>query len=193
MTGLPPLRPRAPAQSGFTLMELLITVVCAGILLSLAVPAFRTFMQNDQQWTEQNALVLALNAARSEAIKQDTSGGVQVCASADGTACSGGGWSTGWIALNAAAPAGMQVLQSVGALPTGSTLTEVSGNTSVVFLSNGLINTAALVNPALPVAFRLCDARGPTQARYLQVNAMGRIVASQTIGKDLSNNALTCP
>ena len=47
-----------PAR-GFTLIELLVTIVVLSILLSLAVPAFRTFMQNDQQWTQQNNLILA--------------------------------------------------------------------------------------------------------------------------------------
>ena len=92
MTGLTPLHPRALArQSGFTLMELLITVVCGSILLALAVPAFRSFMQNDQLWTAQSELVMSLNTARSEEIKQDVTNALKVCASADGATC-GGTW-----------------------------------------------------------------------------------------------------
>jgi len=184
MTGLP-LRPRALAQAGFTLMELLITLVCGGILLALAVPAFRTFMQNDQLWMSQSQLVMSLNAARSEAIKQDVTNAVQVCASADGKTC-GGTWSQGWIAVNQADPANPVVFQSMGAVPTGTTVTEASGITAVTFLPNGTANPA-------PVAFRICDARGGTQARYLQVNSMGRVVSSPTVGFDLNNGALACP
>jgi prepilin-type N-terminal cleavage/methylation domain-containing protein len=174
-------------QSGFTLMELLITVVCGGILLALAVPAFHTFMQNDQLWTAQSQLVMSLNAARSEAIKQDVTNAVQVCASADGKTCGGGNWSLGWIAINQADLANPVVIQSVGAAPTGTTVTEKTGNTVVTFLPNGTANQV--------MEFRICDARGGTQARYLQVNSMGRVASSSTPGYDLSSPpvGLVCP
>jgi type IV fimbrial biogenesis protein FimT len=184
-------------SAGFTLIELLVTVVVLSILLGLAVPAFRTFMQNDQQWVQQNNLVLALNAARSEAIKQDVIGGVQVCSSTDGATCTGTPWNQGWIVLPsvnsfnpAAAPKPLQV---VGALPPGTTLNEANGNPSLTFLSSGVLNTGALVNPAAPVAFKMCDSRGAAHARYLQVNLMGRVVASPTVGQDLAGAALACP
>ena len=193
---------------GFTLVELLVTIVVLSILLSLGVPAFRTFMQNDQQWSQTNTLVLSLNTARSEAIKNDTGslvapvtaaaipGGAQICSSNTGLACTGTPWSSGWIVLgmdpaNPGNPA--KVLQAVGALPAGTTLTEVSGgNLAITFQSNGALNTGALAAPP-PVAFRMCDARGAKFARYLQVTAMGRVVASPTVGQDLTGAALPCP
>lgn len=175
----------AVAQRGFTLIELLITVVVLSIVIALAVPSFRSFMQNDQQWMLQSSLVLALNAARSEAIKQDSVNGVQVCASVSGTACDGASWGQGWIVLNTSAPANLRVTQTVGALPLNATLTEASNHLSVTFLSNGSVST--------PVQFTFCDARGATQARYLQVNTIGRVAASQTVGFDLKNLALVCP
>jgi len=184
-------------SAGFTLIELLVTVVVLSILLGLAVPAFRTFMQNDQQWVQQNNLVLALNAARSEAIKQDVFGGVQVCSSTDGATCTGTAWNQGWIVLPsvnsfnpAAAPKPLQV---IGALPPGMTLNEANGNLSLTFLSSGVLNTGLLANPAAPVAFKMCDSRGAAHARYLQVNLMGRVVASPTVGQDLNGLALACP
>src|SRR3974377_2424724 len=87
-------------HAGFTLVELLITVLVLAILLGLAVPAFRSFMQNDQQWVGQNNLVLSLNSARSEAVKNDMPGGVQVCSSTDGQTCTGTAWNQGWIVLS---------------------------------------------------------------------------------------------
>jgi type IV fimbrial biogenesis protein FimT len=188
-----PLEQRRPA--GFTLVELLITVVVLSILLGLAVPAFRSLMQNDQQWVQQNNLMLALNAARSEAIKQDIAGGVSVCASTGTGApptCDGAAWAQGWIVvLNGVA--GAKPIQVVGALPANTTLSEANGNLSVTFMSNGAINTGLLLNPAAPVAFKMCDARGANYARYSQVTLMGRVVSSTMVGKDLTGAALVCP
>jgi type IV fimbrial biogenesis protein FimT len=186
------LEQRRPA--GFTLVELLITVVVLSILLGLAVPAFRSLMQNDQQWVQQNNLTLALSAARSEAIKQDVPGGVSVCASTGNGApptCDGASWAQGWIVvLNGVAAKPVQV---VGALPANTTLTEANANLSVTFMSNGAINTGLLLNPAAPVAFKMCDARGANYARYSQVSLMGRVVSSPMVGKDLTGAALVCP
>jgi type IV fimbrial biogenesis protein FimT len=179
------------ATGGFTLVELLITIVVLSILLALAVPAFRTFMQNDQQWVQQNGLVLSLNQARSEAIKNDMTGGVQVCSSSDGATCTGTPWNQGWIVLPSVNPfnpaAAPKPLQVVGALPTGTTLTVTGNLTTVTFQSNGALN------PAAAIAFKMCDVRGATQARYLQVSPMGRVSAAQMPGQDLTGGALTCP
>jgi type IV fimbrial biogenesis protein FimT len=186
---------------GFTLIELLVTIVVFSILVGLAVPAFRSFLQNDQQWTQTSNLLVGLNLARSEAIKNDTfispaiPGGAQICSSNTGLACTGTAWQLGWVVLGVdpANPAGSKVLQAVGALPAGTTLTEANGNLQITFQGNGALNTGALTNPGAPVVFKMCDSRGAASARYLQVNAMGRVAASQTPGKDLSGAALTCP
>jgi type IV fimbrial biogenesis protein FimT len=189
--------------AGFTLIELLVTVVVLSILLGLAVPAFRTFVQNDQQWTQQNTLVLALNTARSEAIKNDTvinpltlPGGGQICTSSNGVACTGTPWNQGWIVLGVdpANPANPKRLQVVGLLPAGTTLTEANNNLSITFLSNGALNTApAALNAVAPVAFKMCDARGAAFARYTQVTLMGRVASAPNVGQDLNNQPLTCP
>ena len=200
--GTPALLGPWQRSAGFTLIELLVTVVALSILLGLAVPAFRTFMQNDQQWLQQNNLVLALNAARSEAIKNDLPGGVSVCASTgvgNPPTCDGVSWAQGWIVLPSQNPfnlnpaAQAKPVQVVGALPPGTTLNERNGNLSLTFLSSGVLNTGLLANPAASVKFTMCDSRGATYARYLQVNLMGRVVASPVVGQDLAGAALTCP
>ena len=181
---------------GFTLVELLVTIVVLSILLGLAVPAFRSFIQNDQQWTQTNSLILSLNTARSDAIKNDLAAGAKVCSSNTGLGCTGTPWQLGWIVLGAdpATPGNTKVLQVVGALPTGTTLNELNNNLSITFLSNGALNTSpAALNAVTPVVFKMCDVRGAAFARYLQVTLMGRVVASSTAGQDLTGAALTCP
>jgi type IV fimbrial biogenesis protein FimT len=182
---------------GFTLIELLVTIVVFSILVGLAVPAFRSFLQNDQQWTQTSNLLVGLNIARSEAIKNDLPGGVWLCSSSDGATCTGTAWNQGWIVQASRDPFNPNTgqpgkpLQVVGALPTGTTLTEVSNNTTITFLSNGALGP--LQNPEPAAVFRMCDSRGAAFARYLQVSVMGRVSASQTPGQDLTGAALTCP
>ena len=174
----------SPPHSGFTLVELLVTVAVLAVVLALAVPAFKSFVQDDRQWAQQNSLVMSLNAARSEAIKQDVGGGVSVCASVDGLTCgpAGTAWSQGWIVSSAASP---KPVMSVGALPAGTTLTEAGGATAVTFLSSGMV--------AAPVAFTMCDGRGAAQSRYTQVTFAGRVLSAGQPGMNLAGAALTCP
>jgi type IV fimbrial biogenesis protein FimT len=171
------------AVRGFTLLELLVAIAIAGILVALAVPAMRSFVQSDQLMTETNALLLAMNAARGEAIKADT--GVTVCVSTNGATCSGANWALGFVVLNAT-PGSTPIL-SVNALTNGNTISEASGQTAITFLSTGQTNAAA------NYAFTFCDARGAGSARYVQVMPTGRAVASTTPGLNLAGAALTCP
>ena len=67
--------------SGFTLLELLAVVTIAGLLLAVAVPGMRAFIQNGRMTGAANDLVHALQTARSEAIKRRRN--VVVCTSAD--------------------------------------------------------------------------------------------------------------
>lgn len=169
-------------DSGFTLIELMVTVMVGVILMTIAVPAFQNFLRNDRQWTIANSLVLSLNAARSEAIKQDAA--VWVCPTINGTSCSTTApWSQGWIVLSSAAGATPALTEP--ALSSGTTLTEASGLNAITFLSTGMVSAQA--------AFTLCDARGAAQARYVQVSLTGSIASSNNVGQTLSGAPLSCP
>ena len=85
-------------NSGFTAIELLVTVTIAAILVSLAVPSFREMIQTNQLAATSNELTYALSRARSEALKLGRS--VVVCASSnpnDAAPLCGNVWSDGWI------------------------------------------------------------------------------------------------
>ncbi|PCI09289.1 MAG: hypothetical protein COB77_00265 [Gammaproteobacteria bacterium] len=85
--------------TGFTLIELIITMAIVGVLLVVGVPSMKTFMQGSQLIASSNELLAALNIARSEAIKSNAS--VTFCASSNGTSCSNTGkWQIGWIVFN---------------------------------------------------------------------------------------------
>lgn len=64
-------------NSGFTLIELMVTLAVAVIIATIAVPNFKLLIQDNRTVTQTNALISALNLARSEAIKRG--GNVSVC------------------------------------------------------------------------------------------------------------------
>ena len=168
-----------PASAGFTIVELMVTVTMVAILSAVAVPAMRTFVQNDRQWTQSSSLIMALNTARNEAIKQDT--GVMVCPSADKLNCdTSGAWAEGWIVT---LPGTGTPIMTSASLPSGTTLSEASNQLSVTFLSTGMAQSAA--------AFTMCDARGATFGRYTQITKPGSVTSS--LGKKPNGTALTCP
>ena len=67
----PPAHRSARLASGFTIIELMVTVAVAGILLAVAVPSFNQMAVNSRLTTQVNDVVGALNLARSEAIKRN--------------------------------------------------------------------------------------------------------------------------
>jgi len=57
--------------SGFTLIELMITITVAAILLGIAIPSFNYLTVSSKLTTTANDLVTAIGVARSEAIKRN--------------------------------------------------------------------------------------------------------------------------
>lgn len=82
-------------QSGFTLVELMITIVILAVLLGLGLPSFQGVMRSNRIATTTNELTASLSLARNEAIKRAQWAGV--CPSSAGTACDGADWASGWL------------------------------------------------------------------------------------------------
>ncbi|MFC1683913.1 GspH/FimT family pseudopilin [Pseudomonadota bacterium] len=73
-------------ETGFTLVELLVTCAVIVILLSMGIPAVQTMTQNNRMATETNKWISTMLMARSEAVKRQYE--VIICPSTNGTACS---------------------------------------------------------------------------------------------------------
>jgi type IV fimbrial biogenesis protein FimT len=80
--------------TGFTLLELMVTVAIAAILLALALPSFQGSLRSNRVATATNEALASLALARSEAVRNTRGAGV--CASADGASC-GANWNSGWL------------------------------------------------------------------------------------------------
>ena len=186
------------ADHGFTMIELLMTIVVAGILLGIAMPAFRSFVHNDRDIGQINSLVASLQYARSEAIKLASPNGITVCPSAN---------RAGLRSPQYGLAAGMdrdrhqrrrlrpgRCLPAIanGPCPRGSnTVTPVGGAaTGITFSSSGLVAWP----PGTTLTIRVCDTRGAAYAREVEVNATGRVAASQKPGFAVDGvTALVCP
>lgn len=114
----------APRRAaGFTLVELMVTLVLIMVLLALAAPSFATFQRNSELTSAANTMLSSLSAARSEAMKR---GRNVTVAPEDGT-----NWASGWVVFVDADGSGTlgsseTVLSREPALP--SAITAVTGS-----------------------------------------------------------------
>lgn len=170
---------KAQAQAGFSLIELMIGISILAILISLALPSFRTAVQNNRIASQANELVTAFHLARSEALKRNQP--VIVCASSDGETCQGT-WTDGWIVAEdnappgAAAPTIARVIRSWPAPNGGAEIAETTDDTITLFrfLPRGELDGGIGIVFPSTIAMSIPDCRGD-QARNILINRAGRV------------------
>lgn len=154
-------------QSGFTLIELMITLALLGIVLGLAMPAVTDFAIKQRVSSQANEMMLSLAFARSEALKLNQE--VRVIPRT-GTAT---GWSDGWCV----GPATINNCNHADVLRVFSaangvriTSSGISNPPVLIFHRDG---TTAQANAAVAVTAALLKDTGEN-ARCIKLNRQGR-------------------
>jgi type IV fimbrial biogenesis protein FimT len=177
---------KTKTQTGFTLYELLTTMLIVGVVLALGVPNMQSFRQNSRMTAAANDLHSSFHLARSEASRAKTS--ITICASADSMAANptcGGELEAGWIVFedrdgDISVDGGEPILRRFPAVTVGIVINTVGPDDYFSFASTGL--GRGNVNGTPPLATMvLCDARGnirggggKSTARVLIVTPLGR-------------------
>ena len=196
-------------QSGFTLYELLITMIVIGIVLSVGIPNFGVFTQNSRITSTANDLHSSFYLGRSEAARSKAN--ITICASAnsmDAATCTGGTFDDGWIIFidldgniqrpaGPNVPGGENVLRRHPAVDDAINISTNAGANYFSFAPTGLGRGDVNFVPSLQTAV-ICDGRGNvvaaggnSAARYLVVTPLGRATVLRDVA--LITAAGGCP
>lgn len=153
---------------GFTLWELLCTLVIAGAALAAGVPAFDSFLLDSRLTADVNGWVLAVQFARSEAFKRGRP--VIVCQTSDTWRCDDAAASSGWMVyvnLDDRSPPSRSESEPLLYYHEARSVGTVTSNRPYYEFRPGRYRSSAGT-----VVF--CDRRGAAAARAVIVNLHGR-------------------
>lgn len=157
--------PAIAAVKGFTLAELMVAVAIMGITVAIGLPSLQSTIASNRLSTAANDMVLALNVARSEAIKQVVYAGVDIQIEADGS-------SKSW---NTFADITTNVIQKFYA-PTGIIITVTSsGATDETprYRADGRLDSLT------PITMEFSVTNGSTEKRLLTIKPSGRVTVEK--------------
>jgi type IV fimbrial biogenesis protein FimT len=160
-------------NSGFTLIELMVTLGVAAIILSVGVPSFRGVIMDNRLVSQANQFVTSVKMARSAAVRYQRP--ATVCSSDDFNAavptCSGDpDWSDGWIVWvdkdRNGVTAANEIISVFGPINESSTLSSATSS-SFTYDARGFATTGG-------GDLTLCDSRTSEMGRLIKVNSVGR-------------------
>ena len=190
---------------GFTLLELMVVIAVLAVLMGIAIPSFQTFIQNSRLESASESIYTILNAARQEAVASGQKG--FVCRSSvnpvneDDPQCNAAGgtsWDFGLISYRSldsqVAPAPLtgfgnqrideleaavetrkqMIIRSSDFKDRGINFVSNSSDLVIRFNGNGTFSNAA------PFRIAVCDERGESNGRYVEINSVGRIFLRST-------------
>jgi type IV fimbrial biogenesis protein FimT len=140
--------PKPVNESGFTLIELMVTVAVMGILAMIAAPVMTGLINNSRINGQTEELVASLQLARAEAVRRNTR--VTICPSADGSTCAASTSWARWI---------IHGMDNTAATPVDDVIRDSSADASlqisgpaagIVFKPSGLIDSQQALNVCMP-------------------------------------------
>ena len=136
----------SPRQSGFTLIELMVTMAVLAILAVVAVPGMTMLINGNRLSGMNDELTASVQLARSEAIRRNAP--VTMCGSADGTTCAAGTAWNRWIVLGRDNTSGNnQVIRDNDAIGPVQVTGPAAG---IVFRPSGRIGAEAQLTACVP-------------------------------------------
>ncbi len=167
--------------SGFTMIEVMITLVVVSILLSVAVPSLDSMIKNSRLSSRMNSIITDIHFSRSEAVKRGTT--VIMCRSANPDAitpaCGGTQktWTDGYLVFaddgnhtNDVYDAGTDILLRRGEASTSGVFlrTNTAWDSNLKFTYSG-----ATDENGSTAIMSICDDRGIEHGRQIQVMPSG--------------------
>ncbi len=196
-------------ERGFTLYELLITLLLVGVVLALGVPNMADFTRNNRMAATANDFHAAFQLARSEAARAKEN--IMICASdnaLDEDATCGGTWSDGFIVFVnpnmdlVRDPANEPLLRVSDGLATGIELAVVDDANYFMYAATGLGRDEIGGSDAVSQIF-MCDKRGNetgsggnSAMRLFVATPLGRATIVREkgpIGEALEEAEIDCP
>jgi type IV fimbrial biogenesis protein FimT len=198
-------------QNGFTLYELLVTMLIVGIVMTLGIPNLTAFTQNSRMTSAANDIHATFHLARSEAARAKTN--ITICASADPMAddadCDGT-FDQGFIVFEDSEDPGAisrnaltePVLRAHEAADTGVVIRVANDASFFSFASTGL-GRSDIGGKTAVTQIVICDSRGNTiaaggnsAARLFVATPLGRATILRDVGMiqtALDAMGETCP
>jgi len=140
------------SQSGLTIVEVLITLVIIGAVMSVGLPSMTSFVESAQVESDSNALFNSLQRARSESATRNSRVSLCKIDQAAPTTCDNSqAWHSGWIVFedsdtNGVRGAGEAIFSTSLGMRPNTIVTTADYGTTISFLPSGGVSNNGSLN-----------------------------------------------